>query len=195
MLLEDFSNCRGYKFLHDYLLYLERKTSDEAREVLRNVVLLIQGLVMAGFLTLEPTITDGGPFQDPGFQIPAPLDPSIIIIHVVEYGCMKKYNVMFMHHIHCQGLVACHAVHINFKVCQLIKQNKNSRAPLSVCICTMRATVIPLPATVHCMNRTWFVLLTTYINYWRPFLPWRPLPSRLFLNPPAHVYADTCPSS
>ena len=77
VLLEDFSSCSGYKFLHDYLLYLERKTSDETREVLRNVVLLIQGLVMAGFLTLEPTITDGGPFQDPGFQIPAPLDPSM----------------------------------------------------------------------------------------------------------------------
>ena len=77
VLLEDFSNCRGYKFLHDYLLYLERKTSDEAREVLRNAVLLVQGLVMAGFLTLEPTLTDGGPFQDPNFQIPAPLDPSM----------------------------------------------------------------------------------------------------------------------
>ena len=84
VLLEDFSNCRGYKFLHDYLLYLERKTSDEAREVLRNVVLLIQGLVMAGFLSLEPTITDGGPFQDPGFQIPAPLDPSNVALLSVD---------------------------------------------------------------------------------------------------------------
>ena len=82
VLLEDFSNCRGYKFLHDYLLYLERETSDEAREVLRNVVLLIQGLVMAGFMTLEPTITDTGPFQDPGFQIPSPLDPSIISMYL-----------------------------------------------------------------------------------------------------------------
>ena len=76
VLLDDFSCCRGYKFLHDYLLYLERKSSDEIKEVLRNVVLLIQSLVMAGFLTLEPTTTDGGPFQDPGFQVPAPLDPS-----------------------------------------------------------------------------------------------------------------------
>ena len=76
VLLDDFSNCRGYKFLHDYLLYLERKANDETREVSRNVVLLIQSLVMAGFLSLEPTITDGGPFQDPDFQIPAPLDPS-----------------------------------------------------------------------------------------------------------------------
>ena len=77
VLLDDFSNCRGYKFLHDYLLYLERKANDETREVLRNVVLLIQSLVMAGFLSLEPTITDGGPFQDPDFQIPTPLDPSM----------------------------------------------------------------------------------------------------------------------
>ena len=77
VLLDDFSNCQGYKFLHDYLLYLERKANDETREVLRNVVLLIQSLVMAGFLSLEPTITDGGPFQDPDFQIPSPLDSSM----------------------------------------------------------------------------------------------------------------------
>ena len=77
VLLDDFSNCRGYKFLHDYLLYLERKTDDEAREVLRNVILLIQSLVMSGFLTLEPSITDGGPFQDPEFEVPTPLDPSM----------------------------------------------------------------------------------------------------------------------
>ena len=82
VLLEDFSNCRGYKFLHDYLLYLERKTSDENKEVLRNVVLLIQSLVMAGFLGLEPATTDGGPFQDPGFQVPAPLDPGLLYVTV-----------------------------------------------------------------------------------------------------------------
>ena len=47
--------------------------TDDAREAERNMVLLISNnLVPAGFLTLEPTLNDGGPFQDPGFSIPAP---------------------------------------------------------------------------------------------------------------------------
>ena len=37
------------------------------------MVLLMQNLVLAGFLTLEPTLSDGGPFQDSDFVIPAPL--------------------------------------------------------------------------------------------------------------------------
>ena len=36
-------------------------------------MLLLQNLVLAGFLTLKPTLSDGGPFQDPDFVIPAPL--------------------------------------------------------------------------------------------------------------------------
>ena len=67
------SACGGYKFLFEYLLRLERKGTDEAREAERNMILLMKNLVLAGFLTLEPTLSDGGPFQDPGFVIPAPL--------------------------------------------------------------------------------------------------------------------------
>ena len=63
----------GYKFLFEYLLHLERKGTDEAREAERNMILLMQNLVLAGFLTLEPTLSDGGPFQDPDFMISAPL--------------------------------------------------------------------------------------------------------------------------
>jgi len=37
------------------------------------MILLIQNLVLAGFLSLEPMLSDGGIFQDPYFVIPAPL--------------------------------------------------------------------------------------------------------------------------
>ena len=67
------SACGGCKFLFEYLLHLERKGMDEAREAERNMILLMHNLVLAGFLTLEPTLSDGGPFQDPNFVIPAPL--------------------------------------------------------------------------------------------------------------------------
>lgn len=47
--------------------------TDDAREAERNMVLLISNnLVPAGFLSLEPTLSDGGPLQDPAFVIPAP---------------------------------------------------------------------------------------------------------------------------
>ena len=49
VLIEDFAACGGHKFLFDYLLYLERKGGDDAREAVRNMVFLISGLVTAGF--------------------------------------------------------------------------------------------------------------------------------------------------
>ena len=49
ILIEDFAANGGHKFLFDYLLYLERKGDDEAREAVRNMVFLISGLVTAGF--------------------------------------------------------------------------------------------------------------------------------------------------
>ena len=45
----DFASHGGHKFLFDYLLYLERKGDDDAREAVRNMVFLISGLVTAGF--------------------------------------------------------------------------------------------------------------------------------------------------
>ena len=49
VLIEDFAAHGGHKFLFDYLLYLERKGDDDAREAVRNMVFLISGLVTAGF--------------------------------------------------------------------------------------------------------------------------------------------------
>ena len=72
VILEDFASAGGYKFLYDYLLLLEKKDDGEAREALRNVVLLMQSLTMCGFLDLAPSLTDGGPFQDEEFEVPVP---------------------------------------------------------------------------------------------------------------------------
>ncbi len=74
VLLDDFSNSQGYKLLYSYLLYLEATPAPEAGDALRNLVLLIQNLIMDGFHTLEiPSgMNFGGPFQNPDFVVPTP---------------------------------------------------------------------------------------------------------------------------
>ena len=41
VILGDFASGGGYKFIYDYLLFLEGKNDEEAKEALRNVVLLV----------------------------------------------------------------------------------------------------------------------------------------------------------
>ena len=82
ILLEDFASGGGYKFLYDYLLLLERKKSEEAKEALRSIVLLVQSLTMCGFLDLVPSLTDGGPFQDDDFEIPIPTGNGTVCVRV-----------------------------------------------------------------------------------------------------------------
>ena len=72
VLIEDFAACGGHKFLFDYLLYLERKGSDDAREAVRNMVFLISGLVTAGF---HPSKDIGG-----GFYSTFPLQTMHVLI-------------------------------------------------------------------------------------------------------------------
>ena len=73
--MDDFSASGGYKLLFDYLLHLERMGTEDAQQAERNMVLLISNnLIPAGFLSLEPTVNDGGPLQDPEFSIPTPQD-------------------------------------------------------------------------------------------------------------------------
>ena len=90
VLLDDFSSCGGYKFLRDYLLHLEQKSSPDDKEAVRNMVLLIQNLCMAGFLSLEPQLSDGGPFQDPEFTIPVPVGESMF----------EHKNILSHTHVH-----------------------------------------------------------------------------------------------
>ena len=85
--MDDFSSSQGYKLLYDYLLHLETSSHHDAKEAERNLVLLIQNLTMAGFHTLEPSLTDGGPFQDPSFSIPAPLHQGMVRARQVKEVC------------------------------------------------------------------------------------------------------------
>ncbi len=58
--------------LHTVCLYALRCDNEESRAAVKNLVLLIQNLVFAGFLSLEPALSDPGPFQDRTFFIPIP---------------------------------------------------------------------------------------------------------------------------
>ncbi len=90
VLLEDFSCSGGYKLLYEYLLHLERTGTEDAREAERNMVLLISNnLVPAGFLSLEPTLSDGGPLQDPDFVIPVPQDGGQYLCMCYIRHCME----------------------------------------------------------------------------------------------------------
>ena len=80
VILDDFNASKGYKMLYDYILYLEGLSNhQEAMEAKRNLILLIQNLTMAGYVNLEPTLTDGGPFQDPSFYVPTPINQGMLI--------------------------------------------------------------------------------------------------------------------
>ena len=57
---------------HIYTHPHTRSDSEESRAAIKNLVLLLQDLVFAGFLSLEPAMSDGGPFQDRTFSIPVP---------------------------------------------------------------------------------------------------------------------------
>jgi len=72
VLLDDFSSSRGYKLLYDFLLKLDQSDSEENSAAIRNLILQMQDLAFAGFLSLEPTKSEGGPFQDQSFSIPIP---------------------------------------------------------------------------------------------------------------------------
>lgn len=73
-LIDDFAASGGYTFLLEYILSLETKGEEEALGAQRNVVLLTSDLVSCGFIQLEPSMSDAGPFQDPSFSLPIPAE-------------------------------------------------------------------------------------------------------------------------
>ena len=93
VLLDDFSSCGGYKLLYEYLLYLEKKGTEEAREAERNLILLMQKLIFAGFVDLEPKLSDGGPFQDPNFTTPVPLGESTFSRAII-YAIVRNFRMV-----------------------------------------------------------------------------------------------------
>ncbi|MPC11568.1 WD repeat and FYVE domain-containing protein 3 [Portunus trituberculatus] len=72
-LLDDFRSSQGYAFLTEFLLRLEADKSDESREALRNLVLLVSSLSYCGYLELKPSSASvGSLFHIPGFSLPIP---------------------------------------------------------------------------------------------------------------------------
>ena len=92
VILGDFASGGGYKFIYDYLLFLEGKSDEEAKEALRNVVLLVQSLTMCGFLDLAPSLTDGGPFQDEEFEVPVPTGNGMAVFVML---CLSVEIILF----------------------------------------------------------------------------------------------------
>ncbi|XP_064387373.1 WD repeat and FYVE domain-containing protein 3-like isoform X1 [Halichondria panicea] len=97
VLLEDFSNGSGYKLLYDYLLRLDRCDNEESRAAVKNLVLLIQNLVFAGFLSLEPALSDPGPFQDRTFSISIPSGDGVSVrnsdvFQVLQDAFLKSHS-------------------------------------------------------------------------------------------------------
>lgn len=77
MLIEDFSTSGGYEFLYKYLLMLEERENQEALDAQRNLVLLVSDLVTCGFVQLQPTLSDPGPFN-PDFKVPVPAENGLL---------------------------------------------------------------------------------------------------------------------
>ena len=76
VLVDDFSSCGGYRFLYEYLLFLEKKEGEDpvnSKEAIRNMVLLISNLVCSGFDRVELPVFDLDPLQDEAFTVPVPI--------------------------------------------------------------------------------------------------------------------------
>eukprot|EP00058_Branchiostoma_floridae_P010550 XP_002596038.1 hypothetical protein BRAFLDRAFT_202950 [Branchiostoma floridae] len=89
-LLDDFRSSQGYNFLADFLLRLEQTTQEEAREALRNLVLLVSSLSMCGYLELKPsTANSGAPFQQPGFTVPQPTGQGVSVRNIQAFQVLQ----------------------------------------------------------------------------------------------------------
>ncbi|XP_066304852.1 WD repeat and FYVE domain-containing protein 3-like isoform X4 [Branchiostoma lanceolatum] len=89
-LLDDFRSSQGYNFLADFLLRLEQTTQEEAREALRNLVLLVSSLSMCGYLELKPsTANSGAPFQQPGFTVPQPTGQGVTVRNIQAFQVLQ----------------------------------------------------------------------------------------------------------
>ncbi|CAG0897177.1 unnamed protein product [Cyprideis torosa] len=90
VLLEDFRNCGGYTYLTDFLLRLEKDHSEEARDAVRNLVLIVASLSMCGFMELKPTQSDSNfVFQLPGFSIPQPSSRGASVRNVSAFAVLQ----------------------------------------------------------------------------------------------------------
>ncbi|XP_077999760.1 WD repeat and FYVE domain-containing protein 3-like [Glandiceps talaboti] len=90
VLLDDFRTCQGYIFLTDFLLRLEQMNTDEARDALRNLVLLVSSLTLCGYVELKPSsASNGAPFQQPGFTVPQPNGQGVSVRNIQAFQVLQ----------------------------------------------------------------------------------------------------------
>ncbi|XP_063602948.1 WD repeat and FYVE domain-containing protein 3-like [Penaeus indicus] len=91
ILLDDFRSSQGYAFLAEFLLRLEADTSDESREALRNLVLLVSSLSYCGYIELKPsTASIGSLFHMPGFSLPVPSGRGASVRNVQAFNVLQS---------------------------------------------------------------------------------------------------------
>ncbi|XP_063865461.1 WD repeat and FYVE domain-containing protein 3-like isoform X1 [Scylla paramamosain] len=90
-LLDDFRSSQGYAFLTEFLLRLEADKSDESREALRNLVLLVSSLSYCGYLELKPSSASvGSLFHIPGFSLPIPSGRGASVRNVQAFSVLQS---------------------------------------------------------------------------------------------------------
>ncbi|XP_045600783.1 WD repeat and FYVE domain-containing protein 3 isoform X4 [Procambarus clarkii] len=90
-LLDDFRSSQGYAFLAEFLLRLEADTSDESREALRNLVLLVSSLSYCGYIELKPSSASvGSLFHIPGFTLPVPSGRGASVRNVQAFNVLQS---------------------------------------------------------------------------------------------------------
>ncbi|XP_076326045.1 WD repeat and FYVE domain containing 3 bchs isoform X2 [Tachypleus tridentatus] len=103
LLLDDFRSCQGYIFISEFLLKLERETSLEACEALRNLILLLASLTTCGFFELKPShATSGSLFQIPGFVLPQPMGRGTSVRNI------QAFQVLLTTFVKAQTPYLCH---------------------------------------------------------------------------------------
>ncbi|XP_050525205.1 WD repeat and FYVE domain-containing protein 3 isoform X2 [Daktulosphaira vitifoliae] len=91
VLLDDFNNAFGYKFLSDFLLSLENDESSDALEAIRNLVLIIASLSMSGFTELKPEENNTDlTSQNSGFIIPQPKGPGQSVRNISAFNVLQS---------------------------------------------------------------------------------------------------------
>ncbi|XP_074647224.1 WD repeat and FYVE domain-containing protein 3-like [Tubulanus polymorphus] len=91
VLLDDFRACQGYIFLSEFLLRLEQDTSEEAKQALRNLVLLVGSLTTCGFIELKPSsASTGSLFQLPGFVLPQPSGKGVSVRNIQAFQVLQS---------------------------------------------------------------------------------------------------------
>ncbi|KAG7173359.1 WD repeat and FYVE domain-containing protein 3-like [Homarus americanus] len=90
-LLDDFRSSQGYAFLAEFLLRLEADTSDESREALRNLVLLVSSLSYCGYIELKPSSASiGSLFHLQGFSLPVPSGRGTSVRNVQAFNVLQS---------------------------------------------------------------------------------------------------------